>query len=348
MLRKVTGIVMNQISKQDRYAQVSVKEGVRRHGQKAVNAVLSEFAQLNDKDIFTPVSAKSMTSSDKREALNLITLVKEKRNGKIKGRACADGRKQRRYISKEEVASPTVQLHSLLLSLAIDARERRDIATADVVGAYLLVDMNDFVIVKVTGEAIDMMCKVRPEYKKFVTGVNKNRVLYLRLTKALYGCMQSALLWYNTFKEALVKMGFSLNPYDPCVANRTIHGRQCTICWYVDDMKISHERSSVVDKVIKEIEKSFGKMTVTRGTKHTFVGIDIDFQGDGTVMLSTDQYIKECINIYEGEVVKTSPTPAKGNLFDEDEGDELVTLSETEAEKFHHTVAKLLYASKRT
>ena len=42
-------------------------------------------------------------------------------------------------------------------------------------------------------------------------------------------------------------------------------------------MKISHKRSSVVDEVIKEIEKSFGKMMVTRGSKHTFVGIDINF-----------------------------------------------------------------------
>ena len=42
-------------------------------------------------------------------------------------------------------------------------------------------------------------------------------------------------------------------------------------------MKISHEKSSMVDKIINEIKKSFGKMTVIRGLKHTFVGIDINF-----------------------------------------------------------------------
>ena len=66
------------------------------------------------------------------------------------------------------MASPTVHLHSLLLSLAIDARECRDVATADVVGAYLLADMNDVVIVKVTGQSVDMMCEVRPEYKQYI------------------------------------------------------------------------------------------------------------------------------------------------------------------------------------
>ena len=37
---------MTQLAKQDRYAQVSVKEGIQRHGQRAVNAVLKEYAQL--------------------------------------------------------------------------------------------------------------------------------------------------------------------------------------------------------------------------------------------------------------------------------------------------------------
>ena len=79
MLRQVTSIVMNQILKQDRYTQVLVKEGVKRHGKKAFDAVLSEFTQLNDKNIFMPVSPDNISQSNKREALNLITLVKEKK-----------------------------------------------------------------------------------------------------------------------------------------------------------------------------------------------------------------------------------------------------------------------------
>ena len=82
----------------DRYAQVSVSKGIRRHGDRIVAAVLNEFEQLNDKGVFKPLKAKELKASEKSEAFNLITMVKEKRDGKIKGRACADGRKQRRYI----------------------------------------------------------------------------------------------------------------------------------------------------------------------------------------------------------------------------------------------------------
>ena len=63
-------------------------------------------------------------------------MIKEKMSGMIKGRACVYGRKHRMYISKKEVRSPTVQLESLLLSLIIDIKEKRDVATADVVGTF--------------------------------------------------------------------------------------------------------------------------------------------------------------------------------------------------------------------
>ena len=57
----------------------------------------------------------------------------------------------------------------------------------------------------------------------------------------------------------LFDMGFKLNNHDQCVANKMIEGTQCTIVWYVDDNKISHVNSKVVDQIIAEIEKSFGK-----------------------------------------------------------------------------------------
>ena len=60
-------------------------------------------------------------------------------------------------------------------------------------------------------------------------------------------------------KECLEELGFKLNHYDPCVVNMTKKGEQCTICWYVDDTKISHRDSEVVDWVIKELEERFGK-----------------------------------------------------------------------------------------
>ena len=93
MMRNFVSTIKPQISKESKYAQVSVKEGIERFGESAVNAVLAEFGQLHDQHIFDPKYEKDLTIAQKKAALNLITLVKEKRCGKIKGRACADGRK---------------------------------------------------------------------------------------------------------------------------------------------------------------------------------------------------------------------------------------------------------------
>jgi len=81
-----------------------------------------------------------------------------------------------------------------MILLMSDAKECRDVATANVDGAYLHAGMEDFVLLKLVGEAVDIMCQVNPKYENFVVIENGKKVLYLQLLKALYGCVQYALL----------------------------------------------------------------------------------------------------------------------------------------------------------
>ena len=136
-----------------------------------------------------------------------------------------------------------------------------------------------------------------------------------------------------------------INKHDRCVSNCMIDGKQCTICWYVDDTKISHMDPKVVDQVISKIEEKFGKMTVTRGKAHNFVGMDLEFRDDGTCAISMMEYIKECFVAYGEEIGKGVNTPSKRDLFHID--GEAKALSEAKMDIFHHIVAKLLYVSKR-
>ena len=77
------------------------------------------------------------------------------------------------------------------------------------------------------------------------------KVLYMEVLQAIYGCIESALRWYELFSETLVKEGWKINPYDKCVANKEINDKQCTIVWYVDDNKVSHVDPEVVTEVIE-------------------------------------------------------------------------------------------------
>jgi len=170
------------------------------------------------------------------------------------------------------------------------------------------------------------------------------KVLYLRLLKALYGCMKSALLWYELFMGTLQKMGFELNPYDPCVANKIVNGKPCTIVWYVDDNKFLHVDSQVVTEIVVAIEQYFGKMMVMRGKQHTFLGMDIVFN-DGTIKIGMKFYVEDVIKCFGEDTTKKVTTPAQKNVFDLDGGS--AWLNQVRSNLFHTVIAKLLYVSKR-
>jgi len=349
MFRGVVKVMMAQIQAISEHEDLSIKEGIKRYGHYAVESVLAEYGQLKDKSVFKARYANDLSIDEKRNSLNLITFMKKKRSGKLKTRACADGRKQRLYIKKEDASSPAIHLESLLLTMIVDAHEGRDVATADISGAYLLADMKDYVLVRLEGESAEIMCKVDPTYLKYRTYNKKGKpVLYLQLVKALYGCLQSALRWYETFVCKLKEMGFTINPYDPCVANAEIEGSQCTICWYVDDTKISHAKPEVVTKVITEMESAFGAMEVKRGKNHVFVGMDFSLTDDKRICITMKEYVDECIEAFleaGGKLEGKANTPAKNGLFIVTDGEN--ELDEKRSEYFHHIVAKLLYVAKR-
>ena len=95
---------------------------------------------------------------------------------------------------------------------------------------------------------------MNPEHTKFVTYEKGNKALYVRLVKAICGCVKSALLWYDLFHNTLKDIGFPLNLYNLCIANCMIDGKQCTIlAWYVDNNKISHIDPQVVTSIIKRL-----------------------------------------------------------------------------------------------
>ena len=200
--------------------QMSATEGIKKHGEKAIAVLVKEFKQLDEgpmegKKVVEPLTYNSLTKKEKKEALDAINLIKEKRDGSLKGRSCANGAKQRRFLKGDEVySSPTVSNESLLTTSVIDAVERRDVATADVPGAYLHAEFpkDKKIILRLTGIFVDIMCRANPEYLKYVAMEKGKKVLYFRVLRALYGCLESALLWYNLYSTTLVKHGFKLNP----------------------------------------------------------------------------------------------------------------------------------------
>jgi hypothetical protein len=82
---------------------------------------------------------------------------------------------------------------------------------------------------------------------------------YVDLLKALYGTLRAALMFRKLLSTKLVLWGFTINPYEWCVANKIIDGRQCPVLWHVNDLKISHVSEDVNTNIIKRINEKFGK-----------------------------------------------------------------------------------------
>ena len=147
-----------------------------------------------------------------------------------------------------------------MISCVIDALEKRDIATVDIPGAFMPADMDEMVHMRLEGAMAEMLVKLDPKmYRKYIQLEGDKKVLYVELRKALYGTMRAALLFWKLLTSKLEAWGFKINPYDWCVANKTINGQQCTIIWHVDDLKISHAEPDVVTSVIKLLESEFAK-----------------------------------------------------------------------------------------
>jgi hypothetical protein len=145
--------------------------------------------------------------------------LKEKRTGIIKGRGCADGRKQQYLITKENASSPKVSLESLLIICVIDAMERRYVATTDI-PAFMPADMDELVHIRFEGTLAELLVRINSSlYRKYVFIERGSLFLYGKLAKALYGTSRAALLFWNNLTQTLISWGFELNKYDKCVAN---------------------------------------------------------------------------------------------------------------------------------
>jgi hypothetical protein len=328
--------------------QYGLNVGLRKFGEKGEAAVTKELDQFNNYDVFEPLFARDLSQKEKDEALSSLIFLKEKRNGDIKARSCANGSVQREHVAKDEVASPTVSLESVFVTSTIDAREGREVVVIDIPGAFLHAHNDDYVIMKMNGTLAELMAKTDPKlYRKYLSDERGKKVLYLRLRKALYGMMKSALLFYRKLVSELISMGFEINPYDPCVANKVVNGNQMTLRWHVDDLMISHKNGDDIKIFLRGLKDIYGNnLAENVGKLHDYLGMEFDFSSEGEVKINMTKYIKKIIKDFPEEILGKQATPAGDHLFKVREDGR--KLDEEQANAFHHTVYQLLFAANRT
>jgi hypothetical protein len=252
-----------------------------------------------------------------------------------------------------------------MLTCVIDAQEDRDVAVVDIPNAFVQTvvseeDADHRMIVRIRGPLVDILVSIAPDVYGPYNSTTKTgqKVLIVECLNAVYGTMIAALLYYKKFAKNFVKQGFKLNSYDGCVANKIVKGKQITMCFHVDDCKLSHEHPKVVDETINwlraEYESMFedglGAMKVHRGKVHKYLGMTLDFSHKGQECIVTmHDYLDGVLKTYNVAKDKHDDvflpvtkqryeTPAPENLFTVDEDSD--KLPEEMAADFHTIIAK--------
>ena len=186
--------------------QYIVEKGLKKFGERGKQAAEKELDHLHQRGCFRPIDISSKTLEEKKRTQKRMMLLTEKNNDEktVKGRLVYDGSKTRDWVSREEAASPTVFMESISLTTVIDAKENRDVMTADIPNAFIQAHMpklengENRVIMKITGVLVDLLVKLAPDiYTSYVVFENGKKVLYVEVLRALYGMLVATLLWYK-------------------------------------------------------------------------------------------------------------------------------------------------------
>ncbi len=197
------------------------------------------------------------------------------------------------------------------------------------------------------------MVQVNPNlYRKYII-YNKNNqaLLYVKLSKAIYGLLKSALLFYKKIVAELqnYKAPFVINPYDPCIANAIINSKQMTITWHVNDLKVSHVDPFQITKFAAYLASIYGNgLLVHRGKVHDYLGMDLNFANEGVAQILMITYTTKILTNFPEAITTSCATPAADHLFMVRDKATAKFLPEIQAQAFHHTVAQLLFLCKQT
>ncbi len=292
--------------------QVSMKAALKKWGKATEQAITIKMKHLRWHNSYKPMIWHELTQAQKEHILESHIFVEDKQDGKIKARKVVGGNKQQDYITKEDVSSLTVSAEAVMLTCMINALKDQDIAVIDIPNAFVQTVVKDEerqVIVCIRGPLVDILVSIAPDVYGPYVSTNKagQKVLLVQCLNAVYGTMVAALLYYKKFMKSLTKQGYKINPYDGCMANKVVKGKQVTICFPINDCKISLKSSAVIDNTIAWLRTKYesifedgsGQMKVHRGKTHKYLGMLLDFSHKGQCQVTMHGYIDGILQAYD-------------------------------------------------
>jgi hypothetical protein len=210
----------------------------------------------------------------------------------------------------------------------------------DIEGAYLHARMNNNVVMKLDSLLAQILSKLDKNYESYRI---KSGAVYVRLERALYGCIESARLFYDHLSTSLLSLGFKINKYELCTFNKIYSTFQVTVSVHVDDLMVSSTNLDALNQFHRELSSIYTHVTVSYGPVVQYLGIDFDFSQSNAVSIGMIDQIEEII--VDNGVDGVKLTPGSLSLMELDSHSQ--ELAQCERQSFHSCVAKLLYIAIR-
>ena len=101
-------------------------------------------------------------------------------------------------MQKEQTSSPTISNQALFLSCIINAKERRDVGTADIPGEFLQTKSEGKVIIRLNWQMAKQLASINPKYAKDMV-IKKGQPV----DKVLYGILNTSLLFWKDLTSTI-------------------------------------------------------------------------------------------------------------------------------------------------
>jgi hypothetical protein len=196
-------------------------------------------------------------------------------------------------------SSPTAAIHSLFTVMALFAGKGREMAKVDIKGAFIQTPMSGTpVYVRVSKNVSKYVVEMFPEWEKYLT---KDGVLYTRMLKAMYGCVQASRLWFELLTGVLRDAGYVSAAMDECVMAK--EGNVITI--YVDDLLIFAEKREI-EALRALLMDKFQWITMVVENSVSYLGMQID-RWDNQFEVGMDVFVQKLLAPYESLPVRGTP-----------------------------------------
>ena len=329
---------------------IKVSAAITKFGKHAIKAIVKELVAIQDYGTMQAVNVNKIPKSQLKKILRSSMFLKEKylASGefeKLKARLVAGGNTQDRSLyTDDETSSPTVSTSALFALTALAAKEKRIVTTIDIKSAYLnaSIDTRE-ILMRIEPSLAAILLKIEPKWSECIDA--KDGSLVVKLRKALYGCVESARLFYEHLKATLSQAGYTPSKIDPCVFyKRDSNGKMSLVLAHVDDLMILSADNAARTEVVDQLQKVYKSITVHDGHEHNYLGMTFDFSKQGKVAIRMAGYVDGILQ--DHQVSEKFKTPANVDLFKVNHDSK--TLDKQGQESYHSATMKLMYLGKRS